>query len=67
MDSDYDRPYLILPDFIHSLLLFSGTYVAYRLQPNKEELNILLSDFNPILVSLQETFLKPDKTNCNEC
>jgi len=31
------------------------------LQANREELNILLSNFNPILVSLQETFLKPDK------
>ena len=32
------------------------------LQANREELNILLSNFNPILASLQETFLKPDKT-----
>jgi len=31
------------------------------LQANREELNILLSNFNPILVSLQETFHKPDK------
>jgi len=31
------------------------------LQANRDELNILLSNFNPILVSLQETFLKPDK------
>jgi len=31
------------------------------LQANREKLNILLSNFNPILVSLQETFLKPDK------
>ena len=31
------------------------------LQANREELNILLSNFNPILVSLQETFLKPNK------
>ena len=29
------------------------------LQANKEE----LSNFNPILVSLEETFLKPDKTD----
>jgi len=32
------------------------------LQANSEELNILLSNFNPVLVSLQETFLKPSKT-----
>jgi len=32
------------------------------LQANREELNILLSNFNPILVSLQETFLKPNKS-----
>ena len=31
------------------------------MQANREELNILLSNFNPILVSLQETFLKPNK------
>ena len=39
------------------------------LQANREELNILLSNFNPVLVSLQETFLKPSKTttfkNCS--
>jgi len=33
----------------------------HGLQANREELNILLSNFNPVLVSLQETFLKPDK------
>jgi len=36
---------------------------------NREELNILLSNFNPVLVFLQETFLKPSKTttfkNCS--
>ena len=30
------------------------------LQANREELNIILSNFNP--VTLQETFLKPSKT-----
>jgi len=42
-----------------------GTFIQWNirgLQANKEELNILLSNFNPILVSLQETLLKPDKT-----
>ena len=42
-----------------------STFIQWNirgLQANKEELNILLSNFNRILVSLQETFLKPDKT-----
>ena len=49
-----------------------STFVQWNirgLQANEEELNMLLSNFNPILVSLQETFLKPDKTatfkNCS--
>jgi len=32
------------------------------LQANREELNILLSDSNPTIVCLQETFLNADKT-----
>ena len=32
------------------------------LQANREELNILLSDFNPTIACLQETFLNADKT-----
>ena len=36
-----------------------STFIKWK--ANKEELNILISNFNPILVSLQETFLKPDK------
>jgi len=32
------------------------------LQANREELNILLSNFNPVLISLQENLLKPSKT-----
>ena len=32
------------------------------LQANREELNILLSDFNPTIVTLQETFLNATKT-----
>ena len=39
------------------------------LQANREELNILLSDFNPTITCLQETFLNVDKTvkfkNCS--
>ena len=41
-----------------------STFIQWNirgLQADKEELNILLPNFNPILVSLQETFLKPDK------
>ena len=43
-----------------------STFIQWNirgLQANKKELNILLSNFNPILVSLQETFLKHDKTD----
>ena len=35
---------------------------VHGLQANRQELNILLSDFNPTLVSLQETFLKHNKS-----
>ena len=44
------------------------TWNIRGLQVNREEINIRLSNFNPILVSLQETFLKPNKSTAfNNC
>jgi len=59
------RRWIRIPDFIWFYSLTMSTFIQWNirgLQANKEELNILLSNFKPILVSLQETFLKPGKT-----
>jgi len=37
------------------------TWNTRGLQANREELNTLLSNFNPILVCLQDTFLNPNE------